>query len=168
MLAITCALEAGAAAAHEAPRAAWVIGLPNGYAMMEQHATVIEVSTEDVARAVVEIPGGSRLVIKTAAPSRYALDFSARGALFKSVEIEATGTVVALGPRGGTMEQEQAAGPRVVALNYRLILAPGTTAGTYAFPVALTVRNMVTMDLQNVAGNRGRMIVSGLTEPRSR
>jgi hypothetical protein len=56
----------------------------------------------------------------------------------------------------------------VVALNYRFILAPGTTAATYAFPLALTVRNMVTMDLQNVAGNRGRMIVSGLTEPRSR
>lgn len=168
VLAITCALEAGVAAAQETPRAAWVIGLPNGYVMMEHQAITIEVSAEDVARGVVEVPGGSRLVIKTGAPSRYALDFLARGTLFNSVEIEATGTAVELGPRGGTMVHEQVAGRRVVALNYRFTLAPGTAPGTYAFPVALAVRNVVTIDVQNLAGDRGSMIVSALTEPRSR
>ena len=45
-----------------APLAAWAIGLPDGYIIMEHQENVIHVTAADVARGVVEVRGGSRFV----------------------------------------------------------------------------------------------------------
>lgn len=161
---LACALVASVAAADGAARgpvAAWAIGLPDGYVVMEYQAPVIQVSAEDVARGVVEVRGGSRLVITTRSPAGYALDFVNRGTVFQAVEIDGIGNAVARGATGGTVVQQQAAaGTRVVALNYRFTLAPGTAPGTYAWPLELTVRGAVTSDLQRPSGDRRQVTQS--------
>ena len=169
VLALACALDTGIAAARGTPRGqfgAWAIGLPDGYVMMEYQAPVIQVTADDVARGVIEVRGGTRLVISSRSPTRYAVDFFTRGALFQPVEIEGLGNAVELGPTGGTVVQQQAApGRRVVTLNYRFVLAPGTAPGTYAWPLDLAVRRAVMGDLERLA--RDHRNVTAYASPRN-
>ncbi len=166
---VACALVTGIAAADGAPRgqfAAWAIGLPDGYVMMEYQAPEIQVTAEDVERGVVEVRGGSRLVITTRSPAGYALDFFNRGTLFQAVEIDGIGDAIELGPRGGTVVQrEGTVGKRVVALNYRFALAPGTTPGTYAWPLELVVRGVGASNLQRLSGDPRQVTQTGRAEP---
>ena len=160
-MSLFCLVFTGIAAAQDAPRAAWAIGLPDGYVIMEHQARMIEVSADDVARGVVEVRGGSRLVITAHAPSGYAVDFRTRGTVFQPIEIDGIGAVVELSPHGGTVAQRQSAGRRVIEINYRFALAPGTAPGTYAWPLDLAVRSPVTVDLQHLARNRRDATLSG-------
>jgi hypothetical protein len=121
------------------PFTVWAIGLPNGYIVMEHQVQVVHVTAEDAARGVVEVRGGSRLVVTTHASSRYALDFSNQGTVFRPIGIKGAGTVK-LGPKGASAVQQQPAARHVVALDNKFALAPGTRPGTYPWPLAMTVR----------------------------
>jgi len=159
-----CLVFTGIAAAQDTPGTppiAWAIGLPDGYVIMEHQASTIEVGAADAARGVVEVRGGSRLVITLHAPSGYAVDFRTRGTVFQPIEIDGIGAVVELSPHGGTVAQRQSAGRRVIEINYRFALAPGTAPGTYAWPLDLAVRSPVTVDLQHLARNRRDATLSG-------
>ena len=164
-----CTLAAGIAAAGDTSRsqfAVWAIGLPDGYVMMEHQAPTIQITADDVAKGVVQVQGGSRFVITTRMPTGYTVDFFTRGALFQAVGIDGIGRAVELGPTGGTVvQQEAAAGRRVVAIDYRFVLAPGTTPETYAWPLALAVRGIVTSDLQRLGRHSRQVILSGRVEP---
>jgi hypothetical protein len=46
------------------------------------------------------------------------------------------------------VQREAAAGRRVLALDYQFILAPDARPGTYAWPLELAVREVVTRDPQ--------------------
>ena len=121
--------------------AVWAIGLPNGYIIMEHQETVIYVTAADVARGVVEVRGGSRYTVMTHAPGRYSLSLFHRGALFQSVHIAGLNRAAVLGPVGALVaHQDVEAGGRVISLDYRFTLAPGTTPGTYAWPLELAAR----------------------------
>ena len=84
LLGLVCAL-AGADAAADGP-AAWVIGLPHGYVVLEHQAQAIDVTDDDVARGFVDVRAGSRIVVTMRAGGRYALDFAARESAFSSVQ----------------------------------------------------------------------------------
>ena len=144
MAALACALAAGSAAADgdaRAPLQVWAIGLPNGYVIMEHQARVLQISAEDVARGMVEVRAGSRLVITLKSPAGYTVDFRARSRLIQAGWIEAAGRTVEIGSRGGTVVQrEAAAGRHVVAIDYRFVLAADAVPGTYAWPLDLAVR----------------------------
>jgi len=163
------ALVSGIAAANGASCgqfAAWAIGLPDGYVMMEYQAPVVQVTADDVARGVVEVRGGSRLVIITRTPVGYTVNFYTHGRLFQSVQIDGIGNAVTLGTTGGTVVQQQAAtGRRAVSLNYRFTLAPGTTPGTYAWPLELAVRGAGTRALQHLAVDRRNVMPGEHAEP---
>lgn len=159
VLALACALDAGIARAQSRP--AWAIGLPDGHVILEHQASAIEVSAEDAARGVVEVRGGSRLVVTIHAPSSYAVDFHTRSTVFQPIEIDGIGAVVELSPRGGTVEQRQTAGRRVIEINYRFALAPGTVPGTYAWPLDLAVRSPITVHLQHLVRDRRDVVLSG-------
>jgi hypothetical protein len=160
-------LFVGCAAADGTPRdplTAWAIGLPHGYIVMEHQARVVHVTAEDVARGVVEVRGGSRLVVTAHAPSRYALDFSTRSTVFRPVGIKGVGPVK-LGPEGATARQQQPAGRHDVAVDYRFALAPGTRPGIYPWPLALTVRSVSPGGAPGVAGHHRDVMLSGQAEP---
>jgi hypothetical protein len=132
-----------------APLAVWAIGLPNGYVIMEHQAQVVQVSADDVARGVLAVSNGTRIVITTTEPSGVAMDFRSSSHLFRAVQIDGIGRSVELGPASATIvESHAAAGRRVVTVNYRFALAPDTAPGTYAWPLELTVRSVATRELQ--------------------
>ena len=164
-----CTLAAGIAAAGDTSRgqfAVWAIGLPDGYVMMEHQAPTIQVTADDVAKGVVQVRGGSRFVITTHTPTGYTVDFFTGGALFQAVGIDGIGCAVELGPTGGTVvQQEVAAGRRVVAVDYRFVLAPGTTPGTYAWPLEIVVRGPVSSDLECSSGASRLLTIGGSAEP---
>jgi len=144
LLGVVCALVTGVTAADNTSPgtlAVWAIGLPHGYIVLEHQAKVIDVTSEDVARGSVQIAGGSRLIVATRSQGGYAVHFAARGALFRSVQVEGIGRTVELGAQGGTVvERDAPAGRAVVAVNYRFQLAPGTVPGTYAWPLEVVAR----------------------------
>ncbi|MBI3919044.1 MAG: hypothetical protein HY322_18785 [Betaproteobacteria bacterium] len=151
LLALFTMLLSGIATADGPPRipsAVWAIGLPNGYVIMEHQAQAVRVTADDVARGVVDVQSGTRIVITTTEPSGIAVDFRSSGKLFRAVQIDGIGSGMQFGPAGGTIIESQAtAGRRVVTVNYRLILAPDTTPGTYAWPLTLAVRAPARRDL---------------------
>ena len=157
--AILCALLLSEIAAADGsariPSAVWAIGLPNGYVIMEYQAQAVRVTADDVARGVVDVQSGTRVVITTTEPSGIAVDFRWPGKLFRAVRIDGIGSSVQFGPAGGTIVESQAtAGRRVVTVNYRFILAPDTTPGTYAWPLTLAVRAPALRDLASLTGAR--------------
>ena len=119
----------------------WAIGLPNGYVIMEHQASVLEVSAQDVANGVVEVRGGSRLVITLKSPAGYAVHLRSHSGLVQAASIEAIGRTVEMEANGGVLVQREApAGRHVVAIDYRFVLAPDAVPGTYAWPLDLAVR----------------------------
>jgi len=138
---VVCALVTGVAAADRPAPAAWAIGLPHGYIIMQHQAQAIVVTDDDVARGFVDVRGGSRIVVTMRSGGRYALGFATRGIAFSSVQFEALGQAVALGAQGATLiEHDAPAGRTAIAINYRFRLAPGTVSGTYAWPVEIIAR----------------------------
>jgi hypothetical protein len=141
VLGVVCALATAGAAADGPAPAAWAIGLPHGYIMMEHRAQAIDVTDEDVARGFVDVRGGSRIVVTTRSGGRYALDFATRASAFSSVQFEALGHAVALGAQRATLiEHDAPAGRTVIAIDYRFRLAPGAVSGTYAWPLDIVAR----------------------------
>lgn len=165
LIAISGILAAGVAMADDVPHdrfTVWAIGLPDGYVIMEHQVTEIHVTSEDVARGVLEVRNGSRIVITTWAPGGYAVDFMRRGDLFQAVRVEGIGRAVELGASGGTVVESAAvAGMRVVAVNYRFVLAPDAAPGTYAWPLDLTVRTRMSGETQHRNGLRRLVTIEG-------
>ena len=125
----------------------WAAGLPNGYVVMERQATTIQVTTADLATGVVNVPDGSRIVIVTFSPGAYALDFSARAAMFRSVRIEGVGRAIELGRDGGTVvTRDVPSGRRVISFSYLFHLAPDAVPGTYVWPLQMAVRSAAPAD----------------------
>ena len=142
---LTCLIGAGPVLADGQPpravRAAWAIGLPNGYAILEHQERNVEVSPADVARGMVEVRAGSRLAIVTQAPGGYAVDFHLRGGWPLAVRILGLASPLVLLGHGGTAEQRATVpGRQVVTLDYQFQLAPEMAPGTYAWPLQMTVR----------------------------
>jgi hypothetical protein len=130
------------------PLAVWAIGLPNGYVIMKHQAPAVHVTADDVARGVVDVKSGTRIVITTVEPSGIAVDFHSPGKLFRSIQIDGIGGSAHFGPAGGTIVESQAAvGRRVIAINYRFTLAPDTASGTYVWPISIAVRHPVPRDI---------------------
>ena len=145
----------------QVPATVWAIGLPNGYVIMEHQAQAVRVTADDVARGVVDVQSGTRIVVTTIEPSGVAVDFRWPGKPFRAVRIDGIGSSVQFGPAGGTIVESQAiAGRRVVTVNYRFILAPDTTPGTYAWPLTLAVRTPALRDLASRTGARNTVTAS--------
>ena len=144
LVAIACTAASAVAVAGDRLPAAWAIGLPHGYIVLEHQAQAVDVTDEDVARGFVDVRGGSRIVVKTRSGAHYALDFAPRGTVFHTAQIEGFGHPVALGALGALgaalVEHEAPAGTTTIAVNYRFHLAPATAPGTYAWPLEIVAR----------------------------
>lgn len=166
---LACVLASGIATADDPPRAGfavWAAGLPNGYVVMERQAAAILVTEADVANGAVHVPDGSRLVIATDSPSDYAVDFTTRSAMFRSVQIDGVGRAVELGGAGGTaVSREASAGRRVVTISYRFLLAPDVVPGTYAWPLRMAVRGAAPGELDAARASPRLVTTSGRAVP---
>ena len=166
---LACVLASGIAIADGPSRAGfavWAAGLPNGYVVMQHQAGAIRVTDRDVAQGAVHVPDGSRFVIATESPGDYAVDFTTRATMFRSVRIEGVGHAVELGTAGGTaLSREASAGRRVVTISYRFLLAPDVVPGTYAWPLQMAVRGTAPGELDSARASPPLVTTSGRPVP---
>ena len=101
----------------------------------------LTVSAADIARGYVEVPAASRLKVSANDPAGYAIDFFPRLPIFKSVTVSSSSATARIGAEGGTMIVRGQHGMKMLLdLSYRFELGENVAPGTYAWPLALSVR----------------------------
>jgi hypothetical protein len=104
-------------------------------------ATQIEISAADVARGWVEAPVALRFSVATNKGAGFVMQFNPIGNIFESVQIAGLGNSAQLGSDGGVIVQRTAqASDLTHELSFSFTLRPGTTPGTYPWPLSLSVR----------------------------
>lgn len=142
---LSCLIGAGPVLAdHQPPRAgraAWAIGLPNGYVILEHQVRSIEITPADIVSGKVEVRAGSRLAFVARTPGGAVVDFHFRCDWPLEVRILGLASPIVLPGHGGTTQQlATVPGRHVVTLDYQFQLAPEMAPGTYAWPLQITVR----------------------------
>ena len=99
------------------------------------------VTADDVGRGYVEVPGSSRLDIRTNARA-FELEIAPLGAPFSAVAISGLEQRVEFGSDGGSIVRRvvDVSRPVTLALRYRLQLDARATPGAYAWPLHFGVR----------------------------
>jgi hypothetical protein len=103
--------------------------------------TEVMVTAADLRRGYLDVGEPVALVIRSNSPTGYALDLDAITPLFSSLVVRGLESEQSLGADGGTIVQRwQNAHTAHLTLQFRFVLAPGLTAGRYAWPMQLRVR----------------------------
>jgi hypothetical protein len=114
---------------------------PNVVSQLEQQAAALTITDADVARGYVEISAGSRLRVTSNDPAGFVIDFFPRLPIFKAVRVCTPDGSAQLGPLGGAMAENRHHGRNIpLELSYRFELADHVQPGTYAWPLAMSVR----------------------------
>ena len=103
---------------------------------------MISVSALDVERGFLDVAIPSSMRIRSNSPRGYELEFTPVLPLFSALAVRGLSQQdVTIGAAGGSVVQRWQHG-QAVALNlsWRFYLAPGVTAGEYAWPLRLDVR----------------------------
>jgi hypothetical protein len=142
-LVILCALIGVPGIGADAVRTSLRVGAtvaPQAQLSASLPASVI-VTAGDIGRGFVDVPGASRLDIRTNAHA-FALDVVPLTAPFTAVEISGLEQRMEFGSDGGSIVRRTAntSRPVTLALRYRLLLDASAAPGAYAWPVRFTVR----------------------------
>jgi hypothetical protein len=105
--------------------------------VLRQPAEIV-VTDADIKRGYLDVNVGSLLEIKNNSRAGVNMTFETRGLSFKEALVSGFGREVALGPNGGIITH-QIIGTSVVALNYRFVFDESSQAGTYAWPLSISV-----------------------------
>lgn len=103
-----------------------------------QHPTTLRITATDAARGYLEVPAGTVMQVSTNDRDGYVLNFGFEGMMVKQAEVAINGRSVIVPAEGGLVHLPFAGlNGEMVQITYRLYLAPGTTAGSYAWPVVV-------------------------------
>ncbi len=101
----------------------------------------LRVTALDVARGYVDVAGASRFSVQTNSRSGYSLEFFPLGDIFATVWVGGLADAVQLASEGGTIVQRDPVAPLPMhELSFRFILRADALAGTYPWPLHMTVR----------------------------
>lgn len=101
----------------------------------------VVVTAADLHRGYVDVGEPLGLVIRSNSPAGYALDLDTVTPLFSSLVIRGLESEQSLGAGGGSIVQRwRNAQTATLSLRFRFVLAPGVTAGRYAWPMQVRVR----------------------------
>lgn len=108
---------------------------------VESAPTELRVSDEDLRRGFIDVTQPTALVIRSNSASGYALDLTTMMPMLSSFVVRGLSSEQSLSGQGGTIVQRwQAPHTVTLSLQFRLVLAPGLSAGRYPWPVHLDVR----------------------------
>jgi hypothetical protein len=134
---------AAAASAREARNSIAVSAtvLPAARLELQSMPTELQISADDLNRGFVDAPEATSFVVRSNSPTGFALDLATLLPLVSSVVVHGLESDQSVGGDGGTLVQRWQS-PRAVrlSLKFRLILAPGLTAGRYPWPLRVSVR----------------------------
>jgi hypothetical protein len=100
--------------------------------------TKLVVTDADIRRGFLDVDAASLLEIRNNSRAGVYMAFASQGLPFRETLIRGFGREVSLGPNGGIITQ-QLTGQAVVALSYRFIFDESSQAGTYAWPLSISV-----------------------------
>lgn len=103
-----------------------------------QQPTELVVTDADIRRGFIDVDAGSLLEIKNNSRAGVYMAFASQGLPFREALVRGFGREVSLGPNGGIITQ-QLTGQAIVALSYRFIFDGSSQAGTYAWPLSISV-----------------------------
>lgn len=109
---------------------------------LEHQQMQLAVTPDDIARGYVEVPAASRFTVTTNNRAGYTLNFQPNAGIFRSVAIQGMGVSAEFGAGGGTIIQsgaESGVARIQTELGYRFYLAAGVQAGSYFWPLSLSV-----------------------------
>lgn len=98
----------------------------------------IVVTDADIKKGYLDVSAGSLVEIKNNSRAGVYMNFETSGMPFKEALVSGFGRQVSLGPNGGIITN-QITGTSIVALNYRFVFDENSQAGTYAWPLFLSV-----------------------------
>lgn len=108
---------------------------------LTQVPSALEISARDVAQGFVDVPETTQLSVSSNSAAGFALEFLSVAPLFSAMTVRGLDGETSLGAEGGMVVQRwQRAHAVNLALSYRFMLAPGLAAGTYPWPVRISVR----------------------------
>ncbi len=100
----------------------------------------IQLSPQDIARGVIDLPFAMQVEIRSNSPQGYVLNVQSRAALFTRAQISGLDSMIEVGPDGGSIVQRwQRQRVMRVSMGYRFYLMPGLTPGSYPWPLQLSV-----------------------------
>ena len=105
--------------------------------VLRQPAEIV-VTDADIKRGYLDVNVGSLLEIRNNSRAGVNMTFETHGLSFKEALVSGFGRDVALGPNGGIITHK-IIGTSVVALNYRFIFDESSQAGTYSWPLSVSV-----------------------------
>ncbi|KQC08256.1 MAG: hypothetical protein APR62_04970 [Smithella sp. SDB] len=105
--------------------------------VLRQPAEIV-VTDADIKRGYLDVNAGSVLEIRNNSRAGVNMTFETSGLPFKEALITGLGREVVLGPNGGIITQKMI-GTSVVALSYRFIFDESSQAGTYSWPLSVSV-----------------------------
>ncbi len=104
----------------------------------------LKISQSDVARGYVDVPCALNYSVSTNSSVGYLLDFTPVGFIFDGVQITGLGDTVQLGADGGTVAQRGLVPKNTQhELSFRFYLHAPIQAGTYPWPLRLSVKALV-------------------------
>jgi hypothetical protein len=109
---------------------------------LEHQKMQLTVTPDDVAGGYVEVPAASRFTVTTNNRAGYTLNFQPYAVIFRSVAVHGPGVSVEFGAGGGTVIQSGAEAGIMrtqLELGYRFYLAESVQAGSYSWPLSLSV-----------------------------
>lgn len=98
----------------------------------------IVITDADIKKGYLDVNAGSLLEIKNNSRAGVNMTFETRGLSFKEAMVSGLGREVTLGPNGGIITHKSV-GTSLVALSYRFIFDESSQAGTYAWPLSVSV-----------------------------
>lgn len=105
--------------------------------VLRQPAEIV-ITDADIKRGYLDVNAGSVLEIKNNSRAGVNMTFETRGLSFKEATVSGLDREVTLGPNGGIITHKSI-GTSVVALSYRFVFDESSQAGTYAWPLSVSV-----------------------------
>jgi len=105
--------------------------------VLRQPAEIV-ITDADIRRGYLDVNAGSLVEIKNNSRAGVNMTFETQGLPFKEALVSGFGREVALGPNGGIITHSMI-GTSVVALSYRFVFDGSSQAGTYAWPLNISV-----------------------------
>ncbi len=108
-------------------------------------ARELVITNNDIRQGYVDVPLASHISVKTNNPAGYLLNFEiveGSYSIFSGVSVRVGGREVHVPLQGGWIPQPSVSGETVLGISYRFSLSETAQAGTYSWPIILSVSRL--------------------------
>ena len=109
---------------------------------VDHQVAALTITARDIERGYVEVPAASNFSVITNTQDGFVIDFRPRSDVFHSVLVTGLQNPVEIGAQGGTAMHNVPHGRTTFhQLSYRFMLRPDLQAGSYPWPLEISVRS---------------------------